>query len=288
MLGSAACFTAMTTLVKYLGADYSASLQTFYRQLFTLLVVLPLILRDPRRALYSPRPGLLLYRAFSSVAGMTLAFYSYQHMPLADANALSFTRTLWVIPLAAWVLHERIGPRRIGAMLVGFGGVLLILQPNANAQFGWPAVAALVSALLLATTITGMKLLTRDHSTTTLLSWAAILGTLMSLPPALLSWKWPGTMDLLLLAAMGVFGAITQTCYMKGMASGDAMIMAPFDYIRLVFAVIVGLALFHHVPSLMMLMGSLIIMGSTLYITFREGVVRGGNAEETRRQDDGG
>jgi len=275
MLGSAACFTVMTTLVKYLGTDYSASLQTFYRQLFTLLAVLPLILKDPRRVLYSPRPGLLLFRAITSVSGITLAFYSYQHMPLADANALSFTRTLWVIPLAAFVLHERIGPRRIAALSVGFAGVLLILQPNANSQFAisqfsWPAIAALASALLLATTVTGMKLLTHDHSTTTLLSWAAILGTLASLPPALLSWRWPGSTDLLLLASMGLFGALTQVCYMKGMANGDAALMAPLDYMRLVFAVIAGLVLFKHVPTLMTIAGSLIIMASTLYITFSE------------------
>lgn len=67
--------------------------------------------------------------------------YSYQKMPLADANALSFTRTLWIVPLAALVLHEHVGPRRIVATLLGFGGVMLILQPSAGGEFGWPAVA---------------------------------------------------------------------------------------------------------------------------------------------------
>ena len=75
---------------------------------------------------------------------MILSFYAYQKMPLADANALSFTRTLWLVPLAAFVLKETVGPRRVSATLIGFLGALLMLQPQTQEGMGWPAAAALL------------------------------------------------------------------------------------------------------------------------------------------------
>jgi drug/metabolite transporter (DMT)-like permease len=270
MLASALTFTFMTSLIKYLGDDYSPALQTFYRQAAGLVVLAPLILRDPTRAFRTTRPGILLFRALAGTVGMILAFWAYQEMPLAEANALSFTRTLWIVPLAIFVLGERIGPWRIGATLVGFGGVLLMLQPSIANAVGWPAAAALGSAALFAMTVTGMKVMTRDHTVTVLMVWSAVLGFVLAIPLAVLEWRWPAPLDLALLAAMGALGLATQASYIKGMALGDAAAMAPIDYTRLVFAIVIGFALFHEVPNLVTMLGALVVIGSTLVITLRE------------------
>ena len=272
MLASAATFTLMTMLIKYLGTGYSAGLQAFYRQAAGLIVLLPMIARDPRSAFRTTRPGILLFRALAGTLGMILSFYAYQKLPLADANALSFTRTLWLVPLAAFVLQERVGPRRVSATVVGFLGALLMLQPalDDHTRFGLPGMAALASALLFAFTVTGMKIMTRDHSTMTLMVWSAALGFVLAIPPALFDWRWPTLLDLCLLAAMGVLGTITQACYIKGMAEGDAAVMAPMDYTRLLFAIVLGYLLFREVPNLLTMLGAGIIIGATLYITIRE------------------
>ena len=270
MLASAITFTVMTMLIKFLGDDYSPALQTFYRQLAGLVVLLPVILSNPRGVFRTTRPGILLFRSGAGTVGMILAFYAYQKLPLADANALSFTRTLWVVPLAAFALKERVGPRRVAATVVGFLGALLMLQPQAQGDAGWPAAAALASSLLFAFTITGMKFLTRDHSTLTLMAWSAVLGFVLAVPPALFAWSWPNLRDFALLCAMGVLGTITQACYINGMADGDAAAMAPIDYTRLVFAVILGYALFSDIPNTMTMLGAGIVMASTIYITLRE------------------
>ena len=115
-----------------------------------------------------------------------------------------------------------------------------------------------------------MKVMTRDHTTTTLMAWSAVLGFVLAIPPALFVWRWPSTRDLLLLAAMGVLGTITQACYIKGMAEGDAAAMAPIDYTRLVFAIVFGYLLFGDVPNGITMTGAAIVIGSTLYITIRE------------------
>ncbi len=271
MLASAMTFTLMTTLIKYLGDDFPAALQTFYRSAATFVVLIPVIIRDPRSAYATTRPGILFFRSAVGTASTILAFYAYQKMPLADANALSFTRALWMVPLAVFVLGEKVGPRRIAATLVGFCGVLVMLQPGSGGNsFSWPAMAALASSLMFATTITGMKVMTRDHSTTTLLVWAGSLGVIMSFPPALFVWRWPNFIEFLLLAAMGVLGTITQWCYIKGMRIGDAAAMAPVDYTRLIFAIALGYALFRDVPNGVTMLGASIVIGSTLYITLRE------------------
>ena len=270
MLASAITFTLMTSLIKYLGADYSPALQTFYRQAAGLLVLAPIIVRDPVGAFRTSRPGILLFRSLAGTLGMVLAFWAYQEMPLAEANALSFTRTLWIVPLAIFVLGEKIGPWRLGATLVGFGGVLIMLQPSIANAVGWPAAAALSSAALFAMTITGMKVMTRDHSVTVLMVWSAVLGFVLSIPLAVTEWRWPDPVDLALLAAMGVLGLVTQVCYIKGMALGDAAAMAPIDYTRLVFAILFGLVLFHEVPNLVTMLGALVVVGSTLVITLRD------------------
>ena len=115
-----------------------------------------------------------------------------------------------------------------------------------------------------------MKVMTRDHTTTTLMAWASLLGFVLAIPPALFVWRRPTFEDLMLLAAMGVLGTITQACYMKGMAEGDAAAMAPIDYTRLVFAIAFGYLLFGDVPNATTMAGAAIVIGSTLYITIRE------------------
>jgi drug/metabolite transporter (DMT)-like permease len=272
MLASGFGFTVMTTLIKYLGADYPSALQTFYRSAAGFAILLPTILRHRSAAYATTRPGLLLFRSAAGTLSLILAFYGYQKLPLATANALSFTRALWLVPLAAFVVRERVGPLRIGAALVGFAGVLLMIRPGAGGGFamGVPAFAMLASAILTALTITGVKVMTRDHAPIVLLVWSATLGLIFSAPGAVLTWRWPHPTDLALLCLMGAIGTGTQWCYIKAMQVGDAAVMAPIDYTRLVMATAAGFLLFHEIPGPWTMVGAGVVAGSTLIITLRE------------------
>jgi len=272
MLLSAVTFSAMTTLIKFLGADYPAALQTFYRQAAGMVVLLPVILRHRGAAFATSRPSILIFRSFAGTVGMILSFYAFQKMPLADANALSFTRTLWLVPLAAFVVREQVGALRIGAAVVGFVGVLVMIRPGAGGHFavGLPALAMLASAFLFAFTVTGMKVLTRDHSPMVILVWSAVLGLILSIPGAILTWRVPNPRDLGLLCLMGVIATANQACYIKGMQAGDAAAMAPIDYTRLIFTAAAGYFLFREVPSRWTLLGAGIVVAATLFITLRE------------------
>ena len=274
MLAAAVTFTIMTSLIKFLGRDYPAPLQAFYRQAAALLALAPWLLRAGPRGFATSRPGILIFRAGAGTLGMILQFYAFQKMPLAEGNALSFTRALWLVPLGAFVLGETIGLHRIGAAVVGFVGVLIMLDLGpGGVAIGVPQLCMLASSFLFALAVTGMKTLMRDHAASTLLYWSATLGLILTLPLGLLYWRWPTPVDLGLLCLMGVISTINQACYIKGIEAADATAMAPIDYTRLIFAGAVGYFVFHEAPGVQALIGAAVVIASTLYITWREHVI---------------
>lgn len=273
VLLSGVTFVTMTTLVKHLSGDYPSHVQNFYRQTGSLIVAIPFMLRSPRQVLFVPRstmPALFL-RSLLATIGMILLLYTYEAMPMAEANALSFTRPLWVVLLAAIFLREVIGPSRIAAVLMGFVGVMIIMRPWASGvDIGWSHLAALVSALCLAGTITGVKSLTRNLSASSILVWSSIIGELLALPFALADWRWPSPGDLVPLFLIGLLSAANQVLFIKGMAVGEAAVLAPIDYARLVLSVVAGLLVFGEWPDIFTWLGAGVIVVSTLYITIRE------------------
>jgi drug/metabolite transporter (DMT)-like permease len=266
---SAVCFTVMTVLIRRLAA-YPSPVQAFYGNVAILAVMAPAILRAPRQILLVNRIGLTVGRSMCSVAGVTLYYYAYSKMPLAEANALSFTRALWIAPLAAFLIGERVGLSRWLALGVGFAGVLLIAQPTGEAPLGWPHLAALASAFFLALGATGVKMLTRDQGARTILSWTAVLGVLFTAPLAALTWRTPDLRDLTLLVMLGLASLGAQVTYIRGMAVGDATALAPVDYSRLVFALAVGFLLYHETPGLMAMVGTVVIVAATLFVVLQD------------------
>ncbi len=273
VLLSGVTFVTMTTLVKHLSGDYPSHVQNFYRQTGSLIVAIPFMLRSPRQVLFVPRSTMpaLFVRSLLATIGMILLLYTYEAMPMAEANALSFTRPLWVVLLAALFLRETIGPSRIAAVLMGFIGVVIIMRPwGGGVAIGWPHLAALFSALCLAGTITGVKSLTKNLSASSILVWSSIIGELLSLPFALADWRWPSMADLVPLFLIGLLSAANQVLFIKGMAVGEAAVLAPIDYARLVLSVIAGLLVFGEWPDVFTWLGAGVIVVSTLYITIRE------------------
>ena len=273
VLMSGVTFVAMTTLVKHLSGDYPSHVQNFYRQTGSLIVAIPFLLRSPGQVLFVPRSTMpaLFMRSLLATIGMILLLYSYEAMPMAEANALSFTRPLWVVLLAVLFLRETIGPSRIAAVLMGFVGVVVIMRPwGTDVAIGWPHVAALFSALCLAGTITGVKSLTKNLSASSILVWSSIMGELLSLPFALADWRWPSPGDLIPLFLIGLLSAANQLLFIKGMAVGEAAVLAPVDYARLVLSVVAGLLVFGEWPDAFTWIGAGVIVVSTLYITIRE------------------
>lgn len=270
MLTSAVFFTGLTSLVKHL-SSYSAPLQTFFSQSAALLLLLPVIIRSRGRVFGTSHMGLLITRAILAVVSIMLYYYSFHKLPLAEANALSFTRALWIAPLAALFLREHIGLSRWLALALGFAGVCLMGEPfSEGGSLSWAHVAGVLSALLLACSVVGLKFLTRHHGATSILCWASVLGCLLSIPGAIAYWQTPPLPDLILLLLVGVLSLGAHAAYVQGMAAGEATVMGLIDYSRLVLAAIVGLVVFDEAPGPWALVGSAVIVVATLLIPLKD------------------
>lgn len=260
--------TGMAVLAKMLGAHLSAAQIVFFRALAGLVLILPFLVPLGWRGLASGRMGLHILRGVTGASAMICIFYSFVHLPLADANALSFARALFLVVLAVFFLGERVGLRRGLATLVGFGGVLIMLRPSGSTEPA--ALVALLGALLVAVTVIFVKLLARTEPQSTLIFYSGLFATLVSAVPALLHWVPPSATEFLLLGAMGALAVAAQACFLRAYSEAEATAMAPFDYTRLLFAAGADMAVFAIFPDLWSIAGALIIAASTLYIVHRE------------------
>ncbi|MCC4250828.1 DMT family transporter [Sphingobium naphthae] len=266
---SSLCFTAMTVLIKSLN-NYPAPMQAMYSQLAGLVLMLPLVIRTRGRVLVLNGTWMMLGRSLSAALGVSLSYYAVQQLPLADANAISFTRTLWIGPLAMLILRDRIAAGTWIALVIGFAGVLLIARPSPGAALGLVHLAAVSAAFFLALSVTGIKALTRHNSVATIMVWSGILGALFLLPVTVDGWRMPDLGDFLLLCALGTVSVVTSATYIHAMSIGDAARLAPIDYVRLPMAIAAGFLMFGEVPGAWTLAGSVIVVGTALWAVLSE------------------
>ena len=270
MLASGATFTAMNVFLRLLAdRGYPENQMVFARCAAGLLVLAPVMLQRGPGIWRAARPWVLTRRCVYTALGLFANFYAVAHLDLANVQALSFTRVLFVTLLAAWLLHELIGWRRWGAVAVEFIGVLVMLRPGAE-SFSLAAFAAIASSAFTAMSIITIKDLSRDHSVLTQILWINAVTTLMGVPFAFGAWETPAPTDWLWFAGLGLTGIAAQTCYVRGLNVGEASFLGLIDYARLPMMLVAGLIVFGQIPDGWAMAGAAIVIAATLYITLRE------------------
>ncbi len=268
MLASVVSFTVEASLIKAAGAAWTPVQILFWRQAVAVILLITLVLRAPRTTLRTTQPSLVVFRSLVGVVGILMSIVALGALPLGDATTLSFTRVIWIALLAALFMGEAVGPRRVLAVLVGFAGVAVLLRPGADGlNVGWPHLMALGAALFAALSILSVKRLSRDNSVLTLSAYAAGLGLIFSLPFAVADWRWPAMNQLPLLLSLGATGLCTLVFYTRGMQLGDAVAMAPIDYLRLVLTAVVGLLIFREPVTPWLAVGAALIVLANLILT---------------------
>lgn len=272
-LGAALIFSAMGLLAKDLGSRYNPIEVAFFRATFGLIPLLPTFRRSGFGALRTARPLQHLLRGLVGVAGMFLGFYAVARLPLATSTAISFTTPLYMIFMAVLFLGEEVRWRRWSATLVGFMGVLLIVRPF-DGPVDPPTLLALASAFIASIAITLVKRLSGTEPAATIVFYLSVIATICSAIPSYFVWQSPGPFDLLLMLLMGLCGGTGQLLITRAYAEGEATAVAPVDYLRLLFAILFGYLVFGELPTRWTLIGSAVIIGSTLYIAHRERQLR--------------
>ncbi|MBT3169926.1 MAG: DMT family transporter [Rhodospirillaceae bacterium] len=265
-------FSSMHALIRHVGEAQHPFEMAFFRNLFGIIVLAPFFMRYGFGILRTKRLGLHAIRGGVHVGSMLLFFTAVTVAPLATVAAMSFTAPLFVTLGAVLLLGEKIRARRIGALLIGFAGVMIVLRPGAgDLELG--ALMALGSSVIWACALLMIKVLARTESSLTLTAYMALFLTPLSAIPAAFVWQWPSWEELGWLALMGSVGTAGHLCLAQAFREADATTVLPLDFLRLIWASLLGFFLFGQVPELFVWIGGAVIFSSTIYLTYREAVV---------------
>lgn len=264
VLLSALLFSLMGILAKLLGGRIDAFQVAFFRAMLGFVFILPVVLRSGLRGLRTQQPLLHLWRGLIGGGAILCGFYALIHLPLADAAALSFTRGLFLAPLAAYFLGERIGWDCVLTLLAGMAGVLMMTSPQGDVQFA--ALIALLSAALVAYVVICVKQLSRTDTPATLIFYSSAIAAMVTAIPAFWVWTPPTFVEWILLGGMALLGVLAQNCFIRGYALAQAMVLAPLEYTRLLFAAAAGYIIFGDVPGGWAMGGAALIIGASLYV----------------------
>jgi len=268
-VASAGVFAVMHALVRHVSETQHPFEIAFFRSLFSLAAILPLVVRFGPSMFKANRPGLLILRGVLNAASMLCWFFGLSLVPIAEATALSFSNILFASTGVAIFLGERMRLRRWSAVFVGFCGMLLILRPGAAAlEVG--SLLILVAAMMWGINTVILKQLSKTDGTLTIVAWAATFLTLATFFPALTVWKWPTLEELMWLALIGTLATIGSLAWTAALKMTEASLLIPTDFTRLVWAALIGFFFFAELPDGWTWAGSALIIASTAYIGFRE------------------
>lgn len=269
MIASGVGFTFMAIAIKLLGDRLDSFQIAFFRCLIGFIAILPLVGAYGIDVLQTRSLKIHALRGLFGLIAMFASYYAIARIPLASYTALSFTKPLFSTILAVILLHEIVRWRRWSATAVGFIGVLVMVRPGAE-TFNAAALFALADSLSIAFLVTLIKRLPPGETPLGMMFYFGVFSTIAALPPALFVWQWPTTEEWALLAVIGVLGALSQSFWIRAYRAGEASLVAPFDYLRLLFAGIAGYLAFAETVDLWTILGAAIIVISTVYIARRE------------------
>lgn len=269
MMATGILFVAVTGIVRHLGTDMSPVQAAFIRYLFGLILLLPVFIRMGSLLRTPSVLGLHAARGVIHGIGVMLWFFAMARIPIAEVTALGFTAPIFTTLGAALFLGERLHLYRIGAVLMGFGGALVVLQPGFQ-SINIGSIAQLTAAPLFACSFLLAKRLTSLESSTAIVAYLSVFVTLVLLPPALIVWRTPTLVELgwlLATASCATAGHYTLT---QAFRAADITVTQPIQFLQLVWATLLGLLVFGEQPEVWTWVGGGMVVASATFIAHRE------------------
>jgi drug/metabolite transporter (DMT)-like permease len=274
MNGATFVFAASSAASKWLVQSYPIGEVLFTRNLVSLIVCAIFILPQTGLAVFrTQRLHHHLLRSASQGASQTFLLFAFTMMPLAGAIAINFSAPLFATLASALVLKEKVGGARWTALLVGFCGVLIVTQPGAG-TFQIGALFALGNAVLYGSVTAGVRSMTRTESAETLTLYQLAMLTAFFALFMPWTWIWPSPSDGVWILFNGTSNAIGQYWWTRALHLAPASAVAPFYYLSLIWASILGFLIWGEMPTLSLGIGSAIVVGSGLFLLWRETTVR--------------
>ena len=269
MLAGMLLFALNDVMGKWLVATYSVGQVLLIRSVAALIILTPFVWKAGLRALINvERPGMQALRVLFSSAEVYCFYFAVSYLPLADVMTYWLAAPIYVAALSPFLLGEHVGWRRWCAIVVGFCGVIVALEPSA-ATLTAPALISILGSFAFAFMLLSGRTL-RGTPDTVLVFWQMAGAGLAGLATAPLGWVTPSAPDFMLLALLGVVAMVAHVCVNRALKLADAATVAPFQYTLLFWAIVFGWLVFADIPRPAMLVGAAIIVVAGLFIFFRE------------------
>ncbi|WP_291645797.1 DMT family transporter [Bosea sp. (in: a-proteobacteria)] len=273
MCAAVLCFALLDASAKWLGGSMHAMQVVAARYLISVALVSTLLNPWSRPGiLRTRRPWLQGFRSLLLLTSTGLNFIALKYLQLAESVSIMFATPFLVALLAGPILGEWAGPRRLAAIGVGFIGVLIILRPG----FGGLPPAALLTVcgcFCYAFYSISTRMLAASDAPETTMFYSGIVGAVVMLPLVPLFWSWPADgASWLLMLSVGLFGALGHWLLILAHQRAPASMLSPFNYSQIVWMVALGWFVFGQIPDGYTFIGASIVIGSGLYLLYRERV----------------
>ncbi len=261
-------FALNDALGKWLVADYGVGQLLFMRTLGAAFLLVPLLLRHRGGVWLRSQWAWHLARILCMAVDTYAFYFACRALPLADVMTFYLAAPILITALSVPLLGEKVGLFRWVAVAVGFIGVLIALRPT-GAAFSASALIALGGSTMFACAVTITRKL-RDTHWMSLVTWQFVGAGLIGGAASVFDWHTPGPLDIGLMFLVGIIAILCFICLTKALSIAPASLLAPFQYMSIVWAVILGWVIFGDRPTASILVGSAVIIASGLAVFFHE------------------
>ena len=277
-VASVLVFVTMASLIKATDGRVPPGEVVFFRSLFAVPIIVAWLAwrRELSTGFRAVEPLAHLWRGFVGTAAMGLGFAGLMFLPLTEVKAIGYAAPLLTVVFAAMFLGEQVRLFRITAVGVGMVGVLIVLAPRLTVGAGMSDTQALGAMLVLGSAVFAalaqvfVRRLVQTESTSAIVFWFSLTATALSLITLPFGWVVPGPGDAMLLILAGLLGGVGQVLLTSSYRHADASVIAPFEYVSMLFALGIGFWIFDEVPTLPMLGGAALVVAAGVMIIWRE------------------
>ena len=268
MILSGVCFVAMHSAAKYLADEVHIFEIVFLRCALVVVILSPFLFKEGKKSLFTKQPKNQIYRIVTNSIAILLFFYGLRISPLSLATVLNFTAPIFTVIFAIIFLKEKLTNHRLISLVLGFIGVMCVLRPDLSFNLG--GLLVLLSSLVWASSLIFIKKLTKTDSAVTISLYAGV-----GMIPATFAAAYPyleeiNFVQFLFILFIAVSGTTAQTLLNSALKRGDLSFLLPLDFLRLIWSVLLGVALFGESTSVFLWLGGLFILVASTLIVMSE------------------
>lgn len=266
-------FVGVTATVKLVGPRLPAAESAFLRYCFGLVLMLPALWRLAQVPMTRRQLGLFSLRGAAHTGGVVLWFYAMARIPIADVTAMNYMSPIYVTLGAALFLGETFALRRVMAVLMALVGALIILRPGFR-EISTGHFAMIFTAMFFGVSYLMAKRISDEASPGVMVAMLSLTVTLGLAPLALANWVWPTAQEAALLAVVAVLATLAHYTMSLAFRAAPVSVTQPVTFLQLLWAVLLGVAVFGEPLDPFVVLGGLVIVASVSYISWREALLR--------------